>query len=103
MLLLIISLKYYAKTNSKRKERAHQLIYVKKASDQEDPYDETYETNGYLPHRNFHELKYINSASNESNENRGNNMHYQRVDETRVSLHISDLRSITVIENNTTT
>ena len=55
------------------------LIYVKKESNQEDPYEETNETNGYLPHRNFHELKYINSASVESNENRGNSMHYQNM------------------------
>ena len=103
LLLLIITLKYFAKTNSKRKERAHQLIYVKKESDQEDPYDETNETDGYLQEGNFHELKYMNSVSNESNEIRENNMQYQRVDETCVSSHISDLSSITVIENNTAT
>ena len=103
MLLLIITLKYFSKTNSKRKERAHQLINVKKESDQEDPYDETNETDGYLQEGNFHELKYMNSVSNESNEIRENNMKYQRVDETCVSSHISDLSSITVIENSCTT
>ena len=103
LLLLIITLKYFSKTNSKRKERAHQLIYVKKESDQEDPYDETNETDGYLQKGNFHELKYMNSVSNESNEIRENNMQYQRVDETCVSSHISDLSSITVIENSSTT